>query len=251
MAPRAFLSASWSQLVLLTFEVPETLVRAHLPQGAAPDHWRGATHASLVALQMRDVRVRGWHIPGFGAYPQVNLRVYTRHGADAAVAFVRELVPRRVVAAVGRLLYGEPFRVARIESGIAERADGVSIEYRFGPTRPCYRVAVTASQACAVPPDGSFEHHLLERTLGCRQDPRGRLRVFRVLHPPWAVRTVSRLVYELDFAALFGAEWALLNGRAPVSTIVAVGSAVAVGPPQWATAGGEAARGTPSSPSGQ
>jgi uncharacterized protein YqjF (DUF2071 family) len=237
VTPRPFLSAFWSQLVLLTFEVPDALVRAHLPRGAEPDYWRGATHATLVALQLRDVRVRGWRIPGFTAYPQVNFRVYTRHGADAAVAFVRELVPNRVIAAVARLRYGEPFRVARIEASVADRADGVSLEYRFGPARPCYRVAVTASHAAAVPRDSSIEHHLLERTIGCHEDRVGRLRVFPVAHAPWAVRTVSRVAYDVDFAALFGPEWALLSGRTPVSTIVAVGSAVAVGRPEWPAAG--------------
>ncbi len=243
MTPRAFLSASWSQLVLLTFEVPAALVRAHLPRGTEPDQWQGATHATLVALQMRDVRVHGWHIPRFTAYPQVNFRVYTRHGADAAVVFVREFVRSRVIAAVARLRYGEPFAVARIEASVADRADGVSLEYRFGPARPCYRVAVTASPAAAVPPDGSFEHHLLERTLGCHEDRLGRLRVFRVVHAPWAVRTVSSVAYDLDFAALFGAEWGLLNERTPVSTVVAVGSAVTVGRPERASTMPEASRG--------
>jgi uncharacterized protein YqjF (DUF2071 family) len=173
----------------------------------------------------------------------VNLRVYTRHGADAAVVFVRELVPSRVIAAVARLCYGEPFAVARIEASVADRADGTTLEYRFGPTRPCYRVAVTASQVAAVPPDCSFEHYLLERTVGCHEDRLGRLWVFRVAHAPWAVRTVSRVVYDLDFAALFGAEWALLSGRSPVSTIVAVGSAVTVGRPEPAAALREVPRG--------
>jgi uncharacterized protein YqjF (DUF2071 family) len=232
VTPRPFLSASWSQLVLLTFEVPEALVRAHLPRSVAPDRWRGATHASLVALRMHDVHLRGWRVPGFTEYPQVNLRVYARHGGDAAVAFVRELVPSRVIAALARLRYGEPFALARIASRVAEGRDDVSVEYRFGPVQPGYRVAVTASRAGAVPRDDSFEHYLLERTLGCREDRRGRLCVFRVTHPPWAIRAIASVAYEVDFAALFGTEWACLNALTPVSTVVAVGSAVAVGPPE-------------------
>src|SRR3989440_12677787 len=95
-ASRPFLTAHWSNVVLLTFEAPEDLVRTQLPPGVEPDRWNGKTHASLVALEMRDVRVRGWRIPGFTAHPQVNFRLYARHGAHPAVVFVRELVPSRI-----------------------------------------------------------------------------------------------------------------------------------------------------------
>src|SRR2546422_11265645 len=81
------------------------------------------SHASLVALEMHDVRVRGWRIPGFAAHPQVNFRVYARHGAQPAVVFVRELVPSRIIAAVGRLRYGEPFPAARVSARLGRGTD--------------------------------------------------------------------------------------------------------------------------------
>src|SRR6059058_2765069 len=137
---RPFLTARWSNVVLLTFEAPEELVRAQVAPGVEPDRWNGKTHVSLVALEMRDVRLRGWRIPGFAAHPQVNLRVYARHRSHAAVAFVRELVPSRLIAAVGRLRFREPFRAARIEALITEGAGGVSAAYRFGLAAPQYHI---------------------------------------------------------------------------------------------------------------
>ena len=220
--------------MLLTFEVPAELVRAHLPPGVEPDRWSGRTHASLVALEMRDVRLRGWRIPGFTAHPQVNFRVYARHRTYAAVAFVRELVPSRLIAAVGRLRFREPFRAARIEAQITEGAGGVSAVYRFGLAVPEYRIVVTGSRDSAVPPASSFEHYLKERTYGCGTDRHGRVRGFRVEHAPWAVREVVSVDYAVDFAALYGVEWEFLNDSTPVSTIFAVGSDVSVYPPQMA-----------------
>jgi uncharacterized protein YqjF (DUF2071 family) len=220
--------------VLLTFEAPEELVRAQLPPGVDVDRWSGRAHVSLVALQMVDVRVLGWRIPGFTAHPQVNFRVYARQGAHAAVSFVRELVPSWLIAAVGRRRYNEPFRTAWIETRVESRADRVQAEYRFGPEGPRYRTAVTGSPQAAVPPETSFEHYLKERTHGCRSDRTGRLQMFRVEHAPWAVREVQTVDYEVDFGQLYGRAWEFLNSSRPVSVIFAVGSDVRVYAPETA-----------------
>ena len=229
--PRPFLTARWSNLVLLTFEAPEQLLRAHVTAGFDLDRWNGQTHVSLVALEMRDVRVLGRRIPGFTTHSQVNLRVYVRVHAAPAVWFVRELVPSRLIAAVGRLLYREPFQAARLEADFRESAENVTAEYRFGLGARRYRVLVTGSRSAAVPPATSFEHYLKERTHGCRTDRRGRLKAFRVQHPLWAVREVKRVDYDVDFGTLYGTEWRFLNDRKPVSVMFAMGSEVAVYPP--------------------
>ena len=228
IVPRPFLTARWSNLVLLTFEAPEQLVRSHVTAGIDLDRWNGRTHVSLVALEMLNVRVFGQRIPGFTTHPQVNFRLYVRPHAAPAVWFVRELVPSRLIAAVGRLLYREPFQVARLEARFAESADDVTAEYRFGPGTRRYHILVTGSRSAAVPPTTSFEHYLKERTSGCRTDRRRRPQTFRVQHPPWAVREVKRADYDVDFGALYGQDWRFLNDRTPVSVIFAVGSEVTV-----------------------
>src|SRR5881398_1495403 len=218
-ASRPFLTAHWSNVVLLTFEAPEDLVRTQLAPCVEPDRWNGKTHASLVALQMRDVRVRGWRVPGFAGHLQVNFRVYARYGGQPAVTFVRELVPSRTIAAVGRLRYGEPFQAARISARVVERSTDLTVEYRFGTDALRYRVSVTAARDGAIPAATTFEHYLKERTHACRADPHGRVRAFRVEHPPWSVRNVVSVEYAVDFAALYGAEWEILSRSPPVSTI--------------------------------
>jgi len=231
VTPRPFLTARWSNVVLLTYEVPEDLVRAQLAPGIEPDRWDGKTHASLVALEMHDVRVHGWRIPGFTAHPQVNFRVYARHGAHPAVVFVRELVPSHVIAVVGRVCYGEPFQAARVSVRVVERSSDLSVEYRFGPDALRYHVGATAARDGAMPAATTFEQYLKERTHGCRVDRYDRVRAFRVEHPPWAVRKVVSVDYAVDFGALYGAQWEFLNRSPPVSTILAVGSDVSVYPP--------------------
>ena len=105
--PRPFVSARWANLVLLTFEAPETVVRVHIHPALEPDRWNDRTHVSLVALSFEDVRVRGWRVPGLNAFPQVNLRTFVRLDRVPGVLFIRELVPNRLVAAVSRLRYNQ------------------------------------------------------------------------------------------------------------------------------------------------
>src|SRR5207249_6400460 len=110
VTPRPFLAARWSHIILLSFEAPEDLIRRAIPPGVEPDRWNGRTHVSLVALQMLDVRIKGWRIPGFTAHPQVNFRTYVRVGGEPGVWFVRQFVSSRLIAAAGRLRCGEPVR---------------------------------------------------------------------------------------------------------------------------------------------
>jgi len=98
--PRPFLTARWSHLLIVSFEVPEGLVHRVVPPALQLDRWQGRAHVSLVALGMDDVRVRGWRVPGLPAHPQVNFRTYVRHGNRPGVWFIRQLVPNRLIAAV-------------------------------------------------------------------------------------------------------------------------------------------------------
>jgi len=226
--PRPFLTARWSNLVLLTFEAAEPLVRGHLPPGVAPDRWNGATHVSLVALQLSDIRVLGWRVPGFAAHPQVNFRTYVRYRGEPGVCFLRQLVPSRLIAAVGRWRYGEPFRAMPVRSRVAAVDAEVRAEYGIGPEATGWHVRVTGSQAARVPSPDSAEHYFTERVLGCRAGRGGELTIFRVEHPPWAVRAVRAVECDVDFGRLYGREWSFLNERPPVSVVFAVGSDVAV-----------------------
>ena len=234
--PPAFLTAHWSDLILLTFTVPEALVRSLMPPTVEPDRWHGRTHVSVVALRMRALRLLGWRIPGFTAHPQVNFRTYIRYGGEPGVWFIRELVPSRLVAAVARLMYGEPFRAMPLQGEAVELDDAVRATYRLGGRGQGGRLVVTGSRAAHLPPPDSPEHFFTARHFACRVRPDGGLTRFRVAHAPWAVRAVRAVDYEMNWEGVYGADWRCLSAQAPVSTIFAVGSEVAVYRPEGVSA---------------
>jgi uncharacterized protein YqjF (DUF2071 family) len=228
---RPFLTARWHHLLMLTFETPEALLAPLVPAGCELDRWTGRAYVSLVALRMDHVRVRGLAVPGLTAYPQVNLRSYVRHAGQPAVCFVQELVPSRLLAAVARWRYGEPFAAGRVELRVAGDAGGSTVEYRFGIDRPHHRISVRGSLETAVPGAATFEHWVKERARGCRTGRDGRLRTFDVAHPWWALHRVESAIYDVDFAAQYGRDWTFLTDARPVSVLYAVGSDVMVSAP--------------------
>jgi hypothetical protein len=54
--------------------------------------------------------------------------------------------------------------------------------------------------------------------------------VYEVVHPAWANWAVDSYTLDVDFAALYGPDWAFLRDTPPVSATFAVGSPVAVYP---------------------
>jgi len=235
VTPRPFLAARWSHIILLSFEAPEDLIRRAIPPGVEPDRWDGRTHVSLVALQMLDLRIKGWRIPGFRAHPQVNFRTYVRVAGEAGVWFVRQFVSSRLIAAVGRLRYGEPFWPTPIRSRVVETQSEVRVEYGVGPAALGWHVSVAGSRATLVPPPDSPEHYFIERAFACRARPDGNLGVFRVAHPAWAVRQIHAVDYRFDFGSLYGTEWEFLNRAQPAGVVFAAGSEVAVYTPSDST----------------
>jgi hypothetical protein len=59
---------------------------------------------------------------------------------------------------------------------------------------------------------------------------RGKLIRYEVNHPEWDVYPVCEFAAAVDWATLYGPEWAPMNGAAPASVGLATGSAVSVYP---------------------
>jgi len=213
VTPRPFSGARWSHIILLTFEAPEDLVRRSIPPGVEPDFWERPDAREPGCVTDAGRSHQGWRIPGFTAHSQVNFRTYVRMAEEPGVWFIRQFVSSRLVAAVGRLRYGEPFWPTPIRSRVADLHGEVRAEYGVGPAAFGWHMSVTGSRTALVPPPDSPEHHFIERGFACRARPNGGLATFRVEHPPWTVRDVRAVDYRFDFGSLYGTEWEFLNAR--------------------------------------
>jgi uncharacterized protein YqjF (DUF2071 family) len=228
--PLAFLTARWSHLFLATYPVPPALLEGRLPPGLELDTRQGQAFVSLVAFEFLDTRVLGIPWPGYRDFAELNLRFYVRHGPERGVVFVREFVPPRLVAWLARLLYNEPYRAAPLSATRREGPTRLTMEYRLRWQGREHVVSVTGAKPAFRPADTSDEHFFKEHHWGFGRTRRGRGLRYEVAHPVWEVLPVQGYHIDLDWGRVYGPEWEFLGKASPVSTVLAVGSAVRVYP---------------------
>ena len=227
MSEIAFLRARWQDLLLVTYAVPDALLADRLPPGMTFDRLPGYEDralVSLVAFDFLETRVLGVPWPGFVDFPELNLRFYVRDAEGGTgkrgVCFVREYVPSSLVAGIARTLYNEPYVGADyVKDGADHVLDVGGREHRIGFER---------SGEPGTPPEDAVAHFLKEHEWGFGVTRGGSRLVYRVEHPVWRVWPAVEARLDVDFALLYGEEWGFLNEQAPVSTVLAEGSAIAV-----------------------
>jgi uncharacterized protein YqjF (DUF2071 family) len=98
---------------MLNFEIDPGAITDLVPSGTELDSWNGTTFISLVGFRFLNTRVLGVGIPFHKNFSEVNLRFYVRRKTEGAwrrgVVFIKEVVPRRAIAWVARMVYNENY----------------------------------------------------------------------------------------------------------------------------------------------
>ncbi|HET7373522.1 MAG TPA: DUF2071 domain-containing protein [Gemmatimonadaceae bacterium] len=228
-----FLAAEWRHLAMLNYRVPMQLIEPFVPHGTELDLWQGAAYVSVVGFMFHDTRLLGIPVPFHRSFEEVNLRMYVRRVAKGevrrAVTFIRELVPRRAIAAVAHLAYNEPYRALPMSHEIdpPERGDGtVEYSWKAGAAWTRLRVDGIGASVPAVP--GSEEEFITRHHWGYTRQRDGSTIEYEVRHPPWTVRPVRSAALEGDLAGTYGRQFASAIAGPPHSAFVADGSPVTV-----------------------
>jgi uncharacterized protein len=231
---RPFLTARWTDLVILNYEVPPAVVLPLVPRGTELDLWQGQALVSLVGFLFTDTKVRGLQIPGHRHFEEVNLRFYVRRRVAPApdrraVVFVRELVPRYAIAAIARFLYNEPYTSIpmRHQGGLhVDRGGAIEYAWRYGTGE--FSLSATVAGPAAVLPSGSEAEFITEHYWGYTRQRDGGTSEYEVEHPRWRVWTTPRTTFDGPAALLYGPVFGEALAGAPRSAFVAAGSEVAV-----------------------
>ena len=232
----AFMTTEWRHLLMLNYEIDPAVLEPRVPAGTELDIWRGKAFVSLVGFLYRDARIWGVGWPWHQNFAEVNLRYYVRRQVGdelrRGVVFLKEIVPRRLVAAIARYFYNENFVVLPLSSDIRpSRADDIEssatdIEYRWpsdgrmnrlygritGPARPC-------------DPD-SEEEFITAHYWGYVRARDGRTTEYQVEHEPWRVWHAQDARFDCDVRSTYGAEFMPALLGEPSSALVAEGSPV-------------------------
>jgi uncharacterized protein YqjF (DUF2071 family) len=226
---RPFLTAQWLHVLGVTYAADAALLERHLPRGAQIDALEGSPRVSLVAFRFRRTRVRGVPIPLHVNFPEINLRFYVRLHGERAVVFIREFVSRPAISIVARVSYNEPYRTIRMREELRERDGLLGVRHCFGPGLR-NRLEVWADPVAVVPAEDSAAYWLTHHDLGVGRGRDGRARSYEVAHDVWGLHEIRDLRVDVDFAALYGPEWAYLADAEPSHVTLAAGSTVSITP---------------------
>jgi uncharacterized protein YqjF (DUF2071 family) len=238
------LTAEWRHLVMLNYEVDPGVLHPLVPRGTELDTWSGRTFVSVVGFLFARTRVLGLRVPFHRTFEEVNLRFYVRRTVDGkvrrAVTFIKEIVPRSIVARVARFVYNEPYVAVPMRHEYGDLGDtGApdSIAYAWRPASGWCSMRVKPVGRGRVAAPGSEEEFITEHYWGYTRQRDGSTIEYRVAHPPWRVWSVAEPVVTGDFASVYGRAFRAALSARPSSAFVADGSAVVVGRPTRLVAG--------------
>ena len=234
--PVPFLTAQWRHLAMLNYRVDPQLLRPLVPRATQLDLYDGGAYISLVGFMFLRTAVLGVPIPLHRNFEELNLRFYVRREVGdeirRGVVFIKEIVPRRAIAAVARRVYNENYIAVPMRHDFTlddrGRCADAPVEYGFKTAERWNHLRLRPRGRFACPRSGSLDEFITEHYWGyCSQRDGGTVE-YRVEHPQWQLRAAEDAEFDCDVAKVYGEAFVEPLSAPPHSALLADGSDVAV-----------------------
>ena len=228
MPERSFLTAEWRDLALLNYEIDPEVLRPYAPAGTEVDLWDGRCFVSVVGFRFLKTRVLGAPIPFHRNFLEVNLRFYVRREVRdeirRGVVFIKEIVPRRAIAWVARVLYNENY----VALPMRHEVNGASARYEWRFEGTWNGLSLATRGDWNIPGPESEAAFITEHYWGYAVQRDGSTLEYQVEHPRWRVAQAEDVELVCDAGRLYGDEFAEALSREPASAFLADGSEILV-----------------------
>jgi hypothetical protein len=225
-----FLTAEWTNLVMLNYAVAPTLLAPLVPAGTELDAHDGKTYLRLIGFEFNRTRLRGIRIPFHQAFEEVNLRFYVRRAGRRGVVFIRELVPKLAVAAIARYAFNENYQCVPMSHRLHLDVQGnpFAAEYSWGRDKTRCALHIETGGKSYLPSAGSLGEFITEHYWGYAAQKDGGSLEYEVKHPQWRVRNAASSRFTGNAESVYGEQFANILRREPDSAFLAEGSQVTV-----------------------
>jgi uncharacterized protein YqjF (DUF2071 family) len=230
---RPFLTAQWRWLAMLNYEVDPGLLAPYLPRGLEIDLYEGQALVSLVGFRFLRTAVLGCGVPCHRDFDEVNLRFYVKRELEGetrrGVVFIREMVPKRMVAWIANWIYHENYRTVAMRSEVVPPQETTPgrVSYAWNAGSPCCITATFSGKPAALT-SGTLPDFILEHYWGYTLRRDGLTAEYQVEHPRWNVWFPEEATVEGDLEPYYGAAFARVLREPCSSALVADGSDVMV-----------------------
>jgi uncharacterized protein YqjF (DUF2071 family) len=141
--------------------------------------------------------------------------------------FIRELVPRSLIAIVARTFYGEPYTGLPMRHSIQQTAETISVTYEWRRDGLWESIFAAANGPLEPVGNGSIEEFITEHYWGYTKRKSGSTE-YQVEHPRWSIWRSSQATLRANVATLYGDAFAARLSFPPLSAFIADGSQVTV-----------------------
>ena len=205
--------AGWKDVLMMHFAVRPEILQPFVPFEV--DTWEGKAFVSLLGFKLDRLRPRkapAWLLAPIATHEFLNVRIYVKHGDEKGIYFLAEWLPNWLSVAMGRPLFGLPYRLGVLEY---DHANPSALKGRVTSKNLISWTAKGEGELQAAE-KGTLTEWLMERYtaftywLGIK-------RRFRVWHPPWPQIPVQAEVINEDLldetgrwfehARFVGANW--------------------------------------------
>ena len=198
---RWIMGQTWQDLLFAHWRVPETALRALVPDVLEIDTHAGEAWLGITPFRLTGLRLRGTlPIPAASEFPELNVRTYVTDGVKPGIFFFSLDAASSFAVAAARRFYRLPYFRARMSA----RRRGARITFASRRVEPgaqprTFRARYHPSGRVFNAERGTVEYFLAERY--CLYTWEGR-RLYRadIHHPPWPLQDAEAHIEENTMA---------------------------------------------------
>ena len=217
---------------MANYAVDPEILKPYVPWGTELDFFQGKTYISLVGFMFLRTRVWGLPFPFHVNFPEVNLRFYVTREENGklkrGVVFIKELVPRFLIAKIANTLYRENYQALPMKHTYLDLGDELDIRYSWLFDNKWHSMSARVNKNGSPIVDGSEPEYIAEHYWGyARHDDKTTVE-YEVKHPRWNILPHSEYEIDCDATRLYGPQFAPYLQQTPDSVFVADGSDISV-----------------------
>lgn len=227
----SFLTAKWTNLALINYEIDAKLLEKYIPNGTELDYYNNKCYVSLVGFMFENVKLLGLKIPFHTHFEEVNLRFYVKRLENGewkrGVVFIKEIVPKPAITFVANTVYKENYQTLPMKHSITENNNSIDFVYQWKTKEKWNTILVETEKNLTSIEENSEAQFITEHYFGYTKQENKTFE-YEVKHPKWEQYKVNQFQVDVDFEKTYGNEFTFLNDIKPTSVILAKGSDISV-----------------------
>lgn len=231
---KIFLTAEWKHLVIINYLIDPVALRNYVPRGAKLDIRNGNCYLSLVGFRFINTKIKGIPIPFHMDFEEINLRfyVYTTKSNNICrgVVFIKEIVPKKLVAIIANTLYNENYIRLKTSHSIdlEDNSPNRHVTYSWQLNKEWNSISLVPKGSKYLPASGSEAEFITEHYWGYSSTGSGETILYQVQHPKWHVWDAETMRVNVNFVQLYGSVLGEYLSHEPYSALIAEGSVISV-----------------------